>query len=320
MNEITTTLTTKNESEEWNLLQRQCKAFIASGFLPDHVTKNCSMEQAIARALTIATKGKELGIPPLQAFSSISVIGGKPSLSAELMLALIYQRVPGAKITIKTPADRQNTECTVSMQRPGGESMDFRFTMEDAKRADLRGTGWQKYPASMLRARAISAGARAVFPDAIMGCYTPEEVGELAMDENKPPEPRHVALRVAENAVVTQVGDEAETFEQKADNAKETAQTLNRLTPKVNIPSQADYPRANPGWENEPVTEAQLRRLYAIGKRINYGHEELKGLAFDVFKKEHLEDLTKGEIQVLFTEMETDSGFISPAASVPHQE
>ena len=63
------------------------------------------------------------------------------------------------------------------MQRPEGEPQSFRFSIEDAKRANLTGMAWTKYPAAMLRARAISAGARAVFPDCIMGCYTPEEMG-----------------------------------------------------------------------------------------------------------------------------------------------
>jgi hypothetical protein len=51
--------------------------------------------------------------------------------------------------------------------------------MDEAKAAQLLGKDvWKKYPAAMLRARAISAMARAMFPDAINGVsYTPEELG-----------------------------------------------------------------------------------------------------------------------------------------------
>lgn len=171
-NEITTS------TGHWDLIQRQSKAFLESGFLPAHI-KN------IAQAITIAWKGHELGIPPLQAFSSITVISGKPCLSAELMLALIYQRVKGAKVTFKTPPDKQSQECTVEIQRPDGEPQAFRFSIDDAKRAGLLGkpnSAWEKYPASMLRARAVSAAARAVCPDAIMGCYTSEEMGAEPID------------------------------------------------------------------------------------------------------------------------------------------
>lgn len=177
---VTNNIPLSPDMAQWELIQRQCKAFIDSGFLPRHIT-------SIAQAITIAWKGRELGIPPLQAFSSISVINGKPCLSSELMLALIYQRVKGAKITFVTPPEKVNEYCDLTMQRPGGDLMTFRFTIEDAKRAGIMkpGGAWDKYPAALLRARCISAGARAVFPDAIMGCYTPEEMGEERVEEDE---------------------------------------------------------------------------------------------------------------------------------------
>jgi hypothetical protein len=57
--------------------------------------------------------------------------------------------------------------------------------MEDAHRAGLSGKGpWKSYPAAMLRARAISAMARAMFPDALSGVvYTPEELGAEVDDD-----------------------------------------------------------------------------------------------------------------------------------------
>lgn len=197
--------------ESWQLLQRQCKAFLLSGFLPDHITKG-TPDQAMAKAITIAMKGRELGIPPLQAFSSITVISGKPCLSAELMLALIYQRVKGAKVSFTTPPDKQNLECVIVMQRPGGDPQTFRFSMEDAKRAGLTGkagSAWEKYTSHMLRARAISLGARAVFPDAIMGCYTAEEMGHDVIE-----------VEAVETPVVVKEpneGDEAKCMQMKSD-------------------------------------------------------------------------------------------------------
>lgn len=162
-----------NETQAWELMQRQCKAFLDSGFLPKHI-------QNIAQAITIAWKGRELGLPPLQAFSSISVINGKPVLSAELMLALVYQRYPQALVEFKTPPEKQNLECTLAMARPNHKPQEFRFTIEDAKRAGIYKNAWLTYPQALLRARAISAAVRAVFPDVLMGGYTPEEMGENA--------------------------------------------------------------------------------------------------------------------------------------------
>lgn len=211
-----TDLITNNAHEEWLLLQKQCHSFLLSGFLPDHITRGVPKEVAMAKALTIVMKGKELGVPPLQAFSSITVIQGKPCLSSELMLALVYQRVKGAKVTFRTPPEMQSKECVVEMQRPGGEPQLFRFGMDDAHAAGLikPNSAWQKYPSAMLRARAISAGARAVFPDCIMGCYTPEELGGDIVDitpegetviQSPPPPPKPINKAVEE---VSKVIDE----------------------------------------------------------------------------------------------------------------
>lgn len=191
MNEPSNPAVALSPLDQWRLLQKQCAAFIASGFLPDHITKNAKPEVAIARAITIAMKGRELGIPPMQAFSSITVISGKPCLSAELMLALCYQRVAGFKATFVTPPENQHLECTVKMQRQGGEEQSFRFSMDDAQRAGLvrDNSPWRKFPASMLRARVVSAAARAIAPDAIMGCYTPEELGGPTFIEGEIIEP-----------------------------------------------------------------------------------------------------------------------------------
>lgn len=181
-----TALTTKPVSlttnpDEWAMIKEQAKLAFASGLLPKSITKP-------EQAAIIALKGRELGIPIMHALSSISVINGKPTLSSELMLALIHNRVRGSRISFLTPPEKAHLECEVEVQRPGGLPQKFSFTMEDAKRAGLSTNHtYKKFPAAMLRARVISAMARAVFPDAIMGCYTPEELGGPAEVEEEFP-------------------------------------------------------------------------------------------------------------------------------------
>jgi len=280
-----------NSKDQWVLLQKQCKAFIASGFLPDHVTKGASADQAMAKAITIAMKGRELGIPPLQAFSSISVIRGRPCLSSELMLALIYQRIPGAKVTFVTPTERHHLECVVTMQRPGGAEQKFSFTIEDAKAAGLLGkadSAWEKYPKAMLRARAVSAGARAVFPDAIMGCYTPEEMGADIVDVEAAEETAVEGAAISDKPII----------QIKADDKSPRQTTPNK---------HGDWPNV-PGWENHSATEGQIRRLYAIGKETlgldgDELHNALKDLANKVAGVEHLDMLTKSQVQDVFREL-----------------
>ena len=51
------------------------------------------------------------------------------------------------------------------------------WTLADAERAKLTGKdNWAKFPKAMLRARVSADLCRAVFPDALMGVYDPDEM------------------------------------------------------------------------------------------------------------------------------------------------
>jgi len=169
---MTTELTVVNQplfpsEQELSTLKDMAGTFVKSGLLPSSVNTP-------EKAILIMLKGRELGLPPLQALSGLHVIEGKPGLSSETMLAMIYKQVPGAQIQFV----RSDTKgCEIDAARPGGKPQKFSFSEQDAQRAGLLGKqNWQKYPQSMYRARCISAMARAVFPDAIQNCHTPEEL------------------------------------------------------------------------------------------------------------------------------------------------
>lgn len=179
-------------AQEWTQLKEIALMAVKSGLLPSSIK---TPEQAVI----IALKGRELGIPPMVAFAQISVINGKPCMSAELMLAQIYKNNPSASISFIKNDDQG---CVLEAARKGSKPSTWSFTMEEAKAAGLLGKDvWKKYPAAMLRARAISAMARAMFPDAINGVsYTPEELGsdveiaddgtEVVRDITPPPPPK----------------------------------------------------------------------------------------------------------------------------------
>lgn len=156
-------------ADVWNQMKEQATILVKSGFLPESIR---TPEQAIA----IALKGWEMGVPMMQAFSHISIVKGKPCISAELMLAQMYRNIPGAKYE---PLENDEHHAVVRFKRPGENWAKFEFNTEDAKRADLLGKGtWKSYPKVMFLWRAITMMARSKFPDAIMGCsYTPEELG-----------------------------------------------------------------------------------------------------------------------------------------------
>lgn len=153
-------------------LKSEAKNLIGSGFLPAHIKTE-------AQFLAIALKGQEVGLPPMQSISQINMIQGKPTMSAEAMLALVFKNLPGCDI-VYTQLD--NTKCTMKARRSANSEYSlFSFTIEDAKVAQLTSKdNWKKYPRAMLKARCISEMCRSLFPDCIAGIsYTPDELEDL---------------------------------------------------------------------------------------------------------------------------------------------
>lgn len=267
------------DERAWLLVQRQCKPFLASNFLPTAIR---TLEQAI----TIAWKGRELGIPPLYALNSISVVNGRPCLSAELMLALIYKNHPGAQINFTTDIDRQNTECEATFQRVNGKPQRFKFTMDDANRAGLTSkSNWKQYPAAMLRSRLIAIGARAVFPDALMGLiYTDEEM-ESVQDATSSA-PIEVEVKATEQPKETQP---------KATQPHITEKQWKALVEAEEQSKTEFIPPTKKSNYNGPLSEAQKKRMYAIGKANGWLPEEVKRLVLVMFNREHFIELTRVE-------------------------
>lgn len=164
-------------ANNWQLMKQQAGELIKSGFLPAGIK---SPEQAVA----IILKGRELGVPPMQALSHIHVINGKPTMSAELMLAQVLKLHPKTKLSYP---ERSSDKCVIKVQRDGSEPSTFSFTIADAQAAGLlNNPTWKKYPRAMLHARCVSEMCRSLFPDAIAGVsYCPEELGATVNEDGE---------------------------------------------------------------------------------------------------------------------------------------
>lgn len=129
-----------------------------------------------ADVMAVVMAGAELGLLPMQALRGIVMIEGKPTLSADAMAALVMARGDLCEYLrcVKTDA----TVAVYETKRKGHATpTEFTFSIADAERAGLKGKGnWSKYPAAMLRARALSGIARMVYPDILMGVYDPDEL------------------------------------------------------------------------------------------------------------------------------------------------
>jgi hypothetical protein len=128
--------------------------------------------------------GEMLGIRPMAAITGVHVIEGKPSASAALISALV--RRAGHRLRVSGNDEKAVAEIIRS------DDPDFvyrsEWTIARARQAELIGKGtWKKYPAAMLKARAITEVARDACEEALMGMhYTPEELGAEVDAEGVP--------------------------------------------------------------------------------------------------------------------------------------
>lgn len=153
---------------QWDLMRQQADVLIKSGFMPQSLR---TPEQVI----TVMMMGQALKIEPIVAISMINVVSGKPTVSPQLMMALV--RKSGQLESFKVTDDGDT--CTVNMKRRNEPEHIETFSMKDAASMQLVGKdNWKKQPAVMRKWRAIAAACRVVFPDVCWGiaAYTPEEI------------------------------------------------------------------------------------------------------------------------------------------------
>ncbi len=184
---------------------------LKSGFLPPAYK---TPEQVLSVMLT----AHELNIPPMMALRTIDIIQNQPTLSPELMLALIRRSGELEDMHIKD----DGRTCYVTMKRKGEQAHTESFGMDNADRMmtaewkDNKRTviklsekhNWRSMPETMRKWRAIGACARVVFPDVLGGMYLREEiqdqedavdVSEIRHDDEpqtEKPEPVQVAAGV----------------------------------------------------------------------------------------------------------------------------
>lgn len=132
------------------------------------------------QAMVVLMTGLELGFSPAQAFRGIHVIKGKPTLSADMMVAVCKSR-PDICHYFRV-VESTDQQAVYQTHRVGeAEPTTNTFSRADADRAGLLGANenYKKYGPQMLRARAASGLARMVYPDLMLGLYTPDEIESL---------------------------------------------------------------------------------------------------------------------------------------------
>lgn len=141
-----------------------------------------------AKVLLLAETGSMLGLHPMAALQSIHIIEGKPTLSANLLAALV--RRAGHRLRVTTKGAWADGSFVARAVLVRSDDPEFEFVVEWTKArattAGLAGRGnWNKYPEAMAKARAITEVIREGAPDVtIVAAYTPEELGAAEVTED----------------------------------------------------------------------------------------------------------------------------------------
>jgi hypothetical protein len=143
--------------------------------------------QSEAAACAKIIIGRGLGLSDYDAMTGLHIIKGKAVLAANLMAASIKR---AGKYDYR--ATCSDTECSIvffgrTMDGKWEEIGTTEFTLEDARRAQLGGDNWRKWPKAMLFARCISSGYKQHCPDALGAApvYV-EAYGETEIVEDAP--------------------------------------------------------------------------------------------------------------------------------------
>jgi hypothetical protein len=208
-------------------------AFFKSGMFP-----NLKNE---AQAYVLILAGEEMGVGPMEAVTGITLIQGKPTMSANLLAALV-KRHPRYDYRV---ADHSDSTCRIEFIQDGEVSGVSEFTLDDAKKAGLGGNQtWKKYPSALLFARALTQGVRWYAPDVTSSAaYTPEELGSDVEPEvvEAPPVVRDVQPQENEQPLseLAQLVEEV-GFSQEE---REALRTWIRQNPEVHAATAVDLLR-----------------------------------------------------------------------------
>ena len=267
---------------------QKAKLLADSSILPD------SYKRQPSNLLWAMELAEALDVSLAQAITGISVIQGKPTMSAEMMRALVLRA--GHRFTVTDMTDQAVT-VTVARKEWPDDVQQFTFTMADAQHAGLaKSATYQKHPKAMLLARATSMACRAVFPDVVSGMgYTPDEIGQD--DPVKRVDTSRIAPKTAPKVTVERVETVAETAEVDVETGEIVSEN-DPEEPVLDAETVDELPQTEPETAPDaPLTATQSGIITAHIKALEFGKAE--GLAFYSATCERpitaTRDLTTGE-------------------------
>lgn len=140
--------------------------------------------------LVILQMGHELRLQPMQALRTLGCINGLPFAYGDGFLALIkrHSDFMDIKEWMEGTIESGDAVAYCTMTRRGQEPQTRQFSVKDATRAGLwkKSGVWSQYPQRMLQHRARTYCGKDVFPDAVFGLMTEDEVKSMPVQNDVP--------------------------------------------------------------------------------------------------------------------------------------
>jgi hypothetical protein len=238
-----------------------------------------------ADVFAIVLTGMEVGLGPMQALRSISIIQGKPSMDAALLVGLAKSNPKCKYFRLVESTNEKATYETLREGSPEPESITF--TLDDARKLGLASKdNWQKQPATMLRARASAALARAVYQDSVLGLLAREEVGQEPLEAEyeevepaKQPEPERLDPSAVSRFVDFPVDDNSEREQMLKAEEAERKQNADDLHDMVNAVYPGDK---NKALRKDKYAMFGLSQANPIKQFLGYSLERQRAVLKDV--------------------------------------
>jgi hypothetical protein len=159
--------------EDWEHVGRVANALAKSDLVPD------AYKNKPANIMIAAAKGQAIGIDPITAMESIHVIKGRPSMSAQLMIALAKRSgVFLGPLVFDTTGTGASLSVTARWRLAGiNQEVTETVDMPTAMKAGWP-TGkpmWSAQPDLMLKYRAATKLIRLYAPETVIGIVTDDE-------------------------------------------------------------------------------------------------------------------------------------------------
>ena len=266
--------------QSFELMQRAAKLLSSSTLVPAqyraHDDKKGDNPNALANCVVALNMSQRMGADPLMVMQNLFVVEGRPSWSAQWVIAAIngcgrfsplrfdikdlgekeveYETskwVNRERVTTKHKARVRNLECVAwANEKDTGERVSSpAVSIEMAVKEGWHGKSgskWQTMPEVMLRYRTASFFGKLYAPELLMGLQTVEEMQDIVFDA-RPDEKGVYTADIEELKAGQKPGDEKPRAEEKQSAAEtEDAETGEIVEPKPEAPetqqAKADSP------------------------------------------------------------------------------